>query len=182
MNFTVFLRPLAIEDAAVSYQWRNNPEIWKFTPFSPSDPITLEIETRWLSDLLQRRDQKRFAICLKKTGRYIGNIQLINISGGTGELHLFIGETDCWGKGIGESATSLLLDHAFLKLGLRRVTLAVDPGNLAAITIYNRQGFAVKDDKGKYTIMELKKEAYETRHHAISKERMDSLSGKICEL
>lgn len=176
MNFTVFLRPLTIEDAAISYRWRNNPEIWRFTPFNPAEPITLEIETRWLSDLLQRRDQKRFAICLKKTGRYIGNIQLINITNGTGELHLFIGETDCWGKGIGQSATSLLLDYAFFKLGLRRVTLSVDPENLAAIAIYTRQGFAEKGDEGHYTIMELKKEAYEKRHHVISKERVDSLS------
>ena len=157
MNKTIFLRPLTITDSNISYQWRNDPAIWKFTPFKPSSVITPEIETKWLADALEREDQKRFAICLKKTGRYIGNVQLIKIQNGEAEFHLFIGETDCWGKGLGELALILMLNYAFVELQLKNVMLQVHKDNVPAIKIYKRQGFKVVGYKDDYLEMVLNK-------------------------
>lgn len=155
MKTSIFLRPLVVADAMTSFHWRNNPEVWKFTPFRPGTPITEEIETNWLREVLQREDQKRFAICLSETKRYIGNVQLINIAEGLAEFHLFIAEMDCWGKGIGSQATLLMIEYGFNTLHLDKILLDVNPENSGAIAIYKKLGFNESGNDGSFIRMEL---------------------------
>lgn len=167
MKESIFLRPLIIADAMTSFRWRNNPEVWKFTPFRPSAPITPEIETKWLTDVLLREDQKRFAICLTETKRYIGNVQLINIEDGTAEFHIFIAEADCWGKGIGHQATRLILDYGFNILHLNKILLDVDQKNFGAIAIYKNMGFREMNSTGRFIHMELSRKEYRTNQQGV---------------
>ena len=142
MNNPVYLRPLEIEDAKISYQWRNDPEIWVYTEFRPAQPgITMEKETEWLRLKLEKLNDKRFAICLKETDQYIGNVQLIDLKDGEGEFHLFIGERQFWGKGIGKAATQLILETAFSELNLESVFLFAHEDNAAGLSIYKKMGF-----------------------------------------
>lgn len=164
MKPNIFLRPLVLEDAETSFHWRNDPEIWKYTKFNSSGKITLEMEQQWLSATLEQEDQKRYAICLKDTGAYIGNIQLLEIDGEKAIFHLFIGEVSCWGKGIGKEATRLLLDYAFFDLGLERVELEVNQDNIAAIRIYTSWGFAKVGHALSFNRMSINKTTY-TRQH-----------------
>lgn len=157
MKASIFLRPLVIADAMTSFKWRNNPEVWKFTPFRPSAPITAEIETKWLRDVLLKEDQKRFAICLSTTKRYIGNVQLINIADGAAEFHIFIAERDCWGMGIGSQATALILEYAFNTLHLDKILLDVNPENSGAVAIYRKLGFRERGVEGPFIRMELQR-------------------------
>ena len=161
MKTSIFLRPLVIADAMTSFQWRNNPEVWKFTPFRPSAPITAEMETKWLSEILLREDQKRFAICLSETKRYVGNVQLINIADGVGEFHLFIAEMDCWGKGIGSQATALILDYGFNTLHLDKILLDVNPENSGAVAVYKKLGFKETGANGQFISMELQRNEHQ---------------------
>jgi len=160
MNESIFLRPLVLEDAATSYKWRNNPEIWKFTPFNPTKPITLAVERDWLRNVLQRTDQKRFAICLTNGKKYIGNTQLLDIANGQAEFHLFIGDSDYWGKGIGQKATALILDYGFSTLNLNKIILEVNKENNAATRIYSKLGFVDVPGTRGYQKMELTRENY----------------------
>lgn len=165
MSESIYLRPLVLEDATTSYRWRNNPDIWKYTPFNPSVPITLEMETEWLDKTIGRADQKRFAICLTENEKYIGNVQLIDIVEGEAEFHLFIGEQDYWGRGIGEKATELILNYAFFTLDLDSVKLDVNRENVAAIKIYTRQGFVGLDgSKDSFMMMRITKESYHSNN------------------
>jgi RimJ/RimL family protein N-acetyltransferase len=164
MKPDIFLRPLALEDAETSFHWRNDPEIWKYTKFNLSGQITLEMEQEWLLATLKQQDQKRYAICLKDTGAYIGNIQLLEVDGEKAVFHLFIGETSCWGKGIGKEATRLLLDYAFYDLGLQRVDLEVNKDNIAAIRIYTSWGFTTVGHASSFNRMSISKTTY-TRQH-----------------
>lgn len=166
MKSSIFLRPLVIADAMTSFQWRNNPEIWKFTPFRPLHPVTPEIETKWLSEILLRKDQKRFAICLKASEKYVGNVQLINIADGAAEFHLFIGDPEYWGKGIGSEASALILDYAFNGLGLDKVRLDVDQENSGAVSIYKKLGFTETGRKGRFIEMECSRKEVETTPRA----------------
>jgi RimJ/RimL family protein N-acetyltransferase len=68
MNKEVFIRPLRLEDAQMSYQWRNNPKIWRHTLSKPDRHITVEMEAESLARILTREDEKRFAICLSDNG------------------------------------------------------------------------------------------------------------------
>lgn len=141
MSALIYLRPLKIGDAAISYKWRNDPKVWLYTNFVPSEQITPEIERKWLATVLKKKDQKRFAICIVGTEEYIGNIQLLQIGNNEAEFHLFIGEKKYWGRGIGFEATKQLLQIAFSDLKLEYVFLHVHPENIVAIRCYRRAGF-----------------------------------------
>lgn len=141
MSSLIYLRPLKIEDAQTSYKWRNDPDIWTHTGFVPVQEVTPQIEKKWLSNVLIRADEKRYAVCIKYTHEYIGNVQLRHINENTAEFELFIGEKKYWGKGIGYEATRQLLQIAFTVLELATVYLYVKPSNNIAIRCYNRAGF-----------------------------------------
>ena len=76
MNKEVYIRPLRLEDAQMSYQWRNSPKIWRHTLSKPDRHITVEMEAESLARILARQDEKRFAICLSENRAYIGNISV----------------------------------------------------------------------------------------------------------
>ncbi|MGN8056660.1 GNAT family N-acetyltransferase [Pedobacter sp. 22163] len=141
MKTQIYLRPLALKDADVSYRWRNDPEVWSYTKFVLKDPITAEVEKQWLTNKLNLTNEKRFAICVKTTNEYIGNIQLLDIGNDSAEFHLFIGEKKYWGKGIGYNASLMLLKYAFYNLNLKHIFLEVHSDNLAAYSIYKKVGF-----------------------------------------
>lgn len=162
MDSLVYIRPLVLSDANVSYQWRNDSDIWKYTEFKPDRYISLEAEQKWIKDKLENKDERRFAICLKENNQYIGNIQLLNISNGLASFHIFIGEKSLWGNGIGKQATKLILKYAFFELGLKCVLLEVNPLNISACKTYERMGFvAVGSNEGTgFTKMKLNKKEF----------------------
>ncbi|MBK9938142.1 MAG: GNAT family N-acetyltransferase [Chitinophagaceae bacterium] len=137
----IFLRELREEDALLSYQWRNDPEVWKFTGRRPDKLITEEIELTWIRNVLKRNNEKRFAICIEETNQYIGNIQLTAINGFDAEFHIFIGERSFWGKGIAQRATELISKYAFNELNIQSIYSDVKFENLAAIKVYERAGY-----------------------------------------
>jgi diamine N-acetyltransferase len=141
MNNLIYLRELFLSDAKVSFNWRNNPLVWEFTGNKPDKIITEKIELDWLASALQKTNDHRFAICLKKNSQYIGNVQLTNVQLDTAEFHLFIGEPSFWGMGIGTQATVLALNFGFNHLHLNSIILEVHKDNLAAQTVYKKVGF-----------------------------------------
>jgi RimJ/RimL family protein N-acetyltransferase len=137
----IYLRPLELKDAEVSYKWRNDPDIWTYTKFVLKNQITPDIERQWLSNKINLANEKRFAICTKESNKYIGNIQLINIDEESAEFHLFIGDKAYWGKGIGYQASVMVLKYAFYNLHLKSIFLEVHADNAAAYSIYRKVGF-----------------------------------------
>lgn len=151
----VYIRPLALADAAISYRWRNNPRIWEFTGNRPDREITLEIEEAWLKKTLMESDSRRFAICLSEFDTYVGNVQLTSISNEQAEFHIFIGDTTYWGQKIGQKATALILDYARNELKLKSIYLKVGKANLAAVQVYKKVGFVFLDEQGENMKIEL---------------------------
>jgi len=141
MNSLVYLRPLKIEDAQISFKWRNDPSIWVYTGFVPNKKVTAKIEKKWLAMVLNKVDELRMAICINETNEYIGNVQLRNINIDSAEFEVFIGEKKCWRKGIGYEVTMKMLKIAFFELKLLSVFLYVHPDNIGALECYKRAGF-----------------------------------------
>ena len=141
MNKEVYIRPLRLEDAQMSYQWRNSPKIWRHTLSKPDRHITVEMEAESLARILTREDEKRFAICLSDNGAYIGNIFYTDIRDGEAQLHIFIGEQRLGGKGRAYSAVCQILDYGFNALKLETVYALVKEENLAAKALGRRAGF-----------------------------------------
>ena len=144
--FNVLIRPLREQDALVSWKWRNDPDIWKFTGKRPDRHITEAIETEWIKNVLAEKDSFRFAIMADNN--YIGNIQLTNVvPGGEGEYHIFIGEKAYWGKGIATRVSLQLIRYAREILKIKRLYLYVKPENNAAIKVYQKIGFEQVSDE-----------------------------------
>jgi diamine N-acetyltransferase len=140
-NNEVYIRPLRLEDAQISYQWRNNAKIWRYTCSKPDRHITVEMEAESLASALTREDEKRFAICLNDNGAYIGNIFYTDIRDGEAQLHIFIGEQRFCGKGRAHSAVSQILHYGFNVLKLETVYALVKEENLAAKALGRHAGF-----------------------------------------
>ena len=81
--------------------------------------------------------------------RYIGNVQLTKITDQNAEFHIFIGEKNMHGKGIGTQATKLILNYAFYNLNLKTIYLTVNKKNHNAIKAYKKCGFYItsKEDE-----------------------------------
>lgn len=142
MNYSIYLRELYLSDAKTSFNWRNNPIIWKYTGFSPDKIISEKMELDWLKKALAKPNDHRFAICLKSSSQYIGNVQLTNVNSNTADFHLFIGEPSFWGKGIGKEASILMLNFGFTHLDLDSIILEVHKENYPAQSIYKKIGFS----------------------------------------
>lgn len=138
---TVTLRPLQESDAATSCDWRNDARIWLFTGNRPNSCVTAEMELEWIRRVLARSDERRFAICLGKQQRYVGNVQLTQITKRDAEFHIFIGDSAVHGQGVGTRATRLMLDYARDELQLEQVYLSVHADHAAAIRVYEKCGF-----------------------------------------
>ena len=137
----VEIRPLKKDDAYISYLWRNNPEIWKYTGSKPDKEITIELELQWIKSVIKKDNEKRFAIIADKV--YVGNIQLTNITTDRAEFHIFIGDINYWGKGVASKAMDLLLDYAKEQLKLQYIYLSVHPDNKKGIILYKNKGFEI---------------------------------------
>jgi RimJ/RimL family protein N-acetyltransferase/glycosyltransferase involved in cell wall biosynthesis len=138
----VFLRLLTEGDAAFSYKWRNDPNIWQHTGHKPDKDITYAFELEWINKVLKNENEKRFAICIQPTGQYIGNVQLTGINGYDAAFHIFIGEKEVWGQGYGFEATQLMLEYGFEVLKLQSIYLDVKKDHSVAIKIYQKTGFS----------------------------------------
>lgn len=141
MNYQVYLRPLTLTDAEIACKWRNNPKIWGYTKHRAEQPVTTEKEREWIAKVTARPNERRFAICLQRSGQYIGNVQLIDIRDSSAHYHIFIGEEKFWGKGIALQATQQILKYAFEVLNLQTVMLDVHHKNQAALALYRKTGF-----------------------------------------
>ena len=153
----IYIRPLTEKDAYTSFKWRNKPKIWKLTGSSPNIKITPKIEFDWISKVLNKKDEMRFAICIKEKNEYIGNVQLTKIKNYKAEFHIFIGEEKYWNKGIGSFATLLLIDYVKKNMNLNQIYLYVDKENIAAYNVYKKCGFrTVKKNKDFFMVYNIK--------------------------
>ena len=145
MHEEVYIRPLSVEDASVSWKWRNDSGLWRFTESRPDVFVTEEMERAWAAKVLSDPTRLNFAICLKPSHRYIGNVYLVNVKDGTGELGIFIGERDCHGKGYGQAAIELLKRTVLSDHGITTIRIGVNRDNTAALIAYLKAGGKIEN-------------------------------------
>ncbi|RZJ83212.1 MAG: N-acetyltransferase [Chryseobacterium sp.] len=160
MKEQIYLRPLTVADARVSYLWRADTILWRYTHFKATRTATQAKETEWLQSKLLDQNDARFAICLTKDDEYIGNAQLIEIRDNRAELYIFIGDKSYWGNGIGTYATQLILHHGFSNLKLEGVFLYVNKANTAAVSIFRKFGFSTFSETDGFLEMNLDKQKF----------------------
>lgn len=87
-----------------------------------------------------------FMIETIKNGKIIGNVDLSDIDGTSGNawLGISIGDREYWGCGYGTDAMLVLMRYGFEVLNLHRITLNVFEYNQRAIRCYEKVGFKVE--------------------------------------
>ena len=95
-----------------------------------------------------------FSMIEKESGRFIGNIELMDLSETGGELGIAI-TAEMQDKGYGTEAVKAFIAYAMERWGLRRIFLRTSPGNARAIRVYEKCGFREYDRSEKHVFMEV---------------------------
>ena len=122
---------------------------------SRRDPISEEKERRWVQKKLAE-GAALFSMLEKDTGAFIGNIELMDIADGAGELGIAV-TAAMQDKGYGTEAVRAMVDYGMDTLGLDRVFLKVFPDNARAIRVYEKCGFREYDRTEDDVFMEVTK-------------------------
>jgi RimJ/RimL family protein N-acetyltransferase len=138
----VALGPLRRDLLPLDARWTSDFATLRMQGILPA-PVTMEWITARYESGTADDTLILFAIYERATMRPIGvtNFHSVNDRNRTAEFVIFIGEHEARGKGYGTETTRLMLDYAFVALGLHNVMLAVYAYNPAAIRAYVKAGF-----------------------------------------
>ena len=116
-------------------------------------PFTREQEIRWVQEKLQ---EKAFVLSMmeKTSGRFIGNIELMDLTDTEGELGIAL-TGKMQNRGYGTEAILALIRYGRNPLGLKRVFLRTSPQNARAIHVYQKCGFREYDRTEAHVFMEI---------------------------
>ena len=103
------------------------------------EPFTEEQEIRWVREKL-REKAPVFSMIDRESGRFIGNIELMDVSASAGELGIAV-TADQQDRGYGTEAVSAITKYGMERLGLKRIYLRTNPDNARAIRVYEKCGF-----------------------------------------
>ena len=123
--------------------WLNDPEVYKY--LESGGGYKIDALREYIREAINN-NVLFWAICLKSTGKHIGNIKIdpISFRHKRGEYAILIGDKTEWGKGFAKEASVLIIEFCFKKLNLRKITLGVVESNNAAIFLYKKIGFEVE--------------------------------------
>ena len=114
---------------------------------------TLEQEINWVREKLEEKALV-FSMIEKKSGRFIGNIELMDPTESVGELGIAI-TAEMQNLGFGTEAVIALTEYGMSQLGLQRIFLRTDPNNKRAIHVYEKSGFREFDRTDDHVYMEI---------------------------
>ena len=119
----------------------------------PREPVTEEQELNWVREKSEE-NACIFSMLEKKTGDFIGNIELMDRNESEKELGIAV-TAKKQNMGFGTEAVSALLSYGFGVLGLKRIFLKANPENSKAIHVYETCGFREYDRTDDHVLMEV---------------------------
>lgn len=146
----IYLRLMTAEDTENIIKWRNSDVVRK--QFIYQKEFTVESHENWIKTMIETGKAAQMMIVLNEGDRAIGSVYVrdIDLEHKKAEYGIFIGETDCLGKGYGTEAAELMIEYAFEFLGIHKLMLRVYAENERAIKSYEKAGFKkeayLKDD------------------------------------
>jgi RimJ/RimL family protein N-acetyltransferase len=142
---SLLLRRPRSDDLPAVIRWYADPEIAALTRYQTRPMRAADIE-RFFEHRLLAPDALAYSIVELPGQRLIGftTFSALDADNGSVMFHITIGERTAWNRGLGTQATSLMLGHAFERLGLHRVGLTVFSFNERAIRAYRKAGFRVE--------------------------------------
>ena len=115
--------------------------------------ITPEQEIKWVYEKLEEKALV-YSMIEKKSGEFIGNIELMDANNSVGELGIAITASK-QNTGYGTEAVLAITEYGTRQLGLKRIFLRTIPQNNRAIHVYQKCGFKEYDRTEDHIYMEL---------------------------
>lgn len=141
-----YLRPLMDEDINNKYlSWINREKILKYLDYG-----RFPTSSKQLQEYVENKSNSKYVIFLaivdKSTHKHIGNVKLepINWVNRSAGFAIFIGDEKNRNKGIGKEVVKLMIEYAFYRLNLHRISLGVIEGNNRALGLYEKLGFKIE--------------------------------------
>jgi RimJ/RimL family protein N-acetyltransferase len=140
----VSLTAVERQDLALLKKWRNNPEFRKH--FREYRELNDVMQERWFENrVVNDHSTEMFAIRDAANGELLGcaGLAYINWVHRHADLSLYIGWNDAYidEKGYAEESCTLLLDYAFMEIGLNKVWTELYEFDEKKIKLYGKIGF-----------------------------------------
>lgn len=137
----VTLRPLALDDIELMYQWEANIELDILSGWSPKRSLAAfrhKYEHR-----ITEPDDDRYTFGIQFEDRLVGYVELVMIDHFERRafISILIGEKQLWGRGIGSTALRILLDYAFTVQAMEKICAEVYGLNTRSQRLMERVGF-----------------------------------------
>lgn len=141
----IFLRALSRADVPAWHAWFNSAEVTEHLNKGVF-PVTAEAQVAYLESLSNSRSDVQLGIATKDTGELIGIIGIHKIDWlhRRGDISIVIGSKAHWGKGLAAEAIGLMVEHAFEKLNLHKVTAGMWSSNMGSMRSFEKNGFALE--------------------------------------
>ena len=138
------IRPYQKSDADAVWPVLRHPLIFATTAFIPRDYPRSRVEwwIAFIESAARNRTGYEFGMFDRKTGRYIGNVGIINVHRGnqSGSITYFI-DPEFWNLGYASEGAEEMLRFAFEDLGLHRVGGTCMSCNPASRRVMEKLGF-----------------------------------------
>lgn len=141
----IFLRALSRADVPAWHAWFNSAEVTEHLNKGVF-PVTAEAQVAYLESLSNSRSDVQLGIATKDTGELIGIIGIHKIDWlhRRGDISIVIGSKAHWGKGLAAEAVGLMVEHAFEKLNLHKVTAGMWSSNMGSMRSFEKNGFVLE--------------------------------------
>lgn len=116
----------------------NDPKIQGFVS-KETHIYNREGEVEWINSKLENKDSV-YSIIERTSGKFVGNIELMNIENGTSEIGICL-TPNFQDKHYGTEALKRVIQYGFNELNLDEIYLKVFSNNARAIHCYKKLGF-----------------------------------------
>jgi len=98
-------------------------------------------DERSITGMIRHRTETQWAVTLKDTGEYLGEVEIVNIADDyLGEIgYMFLQEH--WGKGFANEAVTAMIEHAQNVLNLKRLYATIDNKHGRSKKLIEKLGF-----------------------------------------
>lgn len=135
------LKTLNIAHADEITEWKSDRELSELI-LSDFSKTSKDESEKWISKNTSDPNQRLFGLIINESELIgIGRLMFIDFTAKTCELGIYIGNKNHRGLGLGKSFLNLLVSHAFINLGLRKINLKVREDNFNAVSLYEKLGF-----------------------------------------
>ncbi|KFN47531.1 hypothetical protein N787_08195 [Arenimonas metalli CF5-1] len=135
-----WIEPADLDDLYGVFSDPDVTRYWSHLAWTSPDEATIYLEA--IHQGFQQGNLFQWGIALRGDDRIIGSTTLYDIDHAQGRAELgFALARDHWGRRYAREALTVLLDHAFGPMAMRRIEVDVDPRNLPSLRTLEALGF-----------------------------------------